>query len=223
VYALMAVLQACAGLVLLVTRRAWHAVSSGRPPPSGVSSAPAGAVLVTLLFAGVETGVESGAGIWGYLFLTGARGLAPEAAGIILSAYWAAMFTGRMVLGPAAGRAGPARVLGAAVAGVVLGAALMMMPGPAPLAVAGLIVVALAAGPVFPLLALSTARRLGPGETARTVSFQVAASAVGGALLPAGVGIAISAAGAGVLAPSLLVLGLVMCGTYRLLPRLPHR
>lgn len=225
VYGAMAAAQACVGLVLVVTRRAGRGARAGWGARAGSRDGrvPVAAVLVALLFAAVQTGIESGAGIWGYVFLTGGRELTRQAAGIALSAYWGAMFAGRMVLGPVADRAGPLRVLGGAVAGVLLGAALMIPPGPAPAAVAGLVVLGLAAGPVFPLLALTTARQLGPAGAARTVSLQVAASAVGGALLPAGMGIAISAAGAGVLAPSLLVLGLVMYGTYWLLRRLTRR
>lgn len=80
-----------------------------------------------------------------------------------VSAYWAAMFAGRAVLGPVAQRAGPARVPGWAVAGVPLGAALMAVPGPGFLAIGAL--------------------------------------------------------GARVLAPSLLVLALAMCGVHALLSR----
>lgn len=43
-----------------------------------------------------------------------------------VSAYWATMFAGRVILGPVAERAGPARVLAGAVAGVPLGAALVL-------------------------------------------------------------------------------------------------
>ena len=42
----------------------------------------------------METGIESGAGIWGYLFLTAGRGLPGPAAGVAVSAYWAMMFAG---------------------------------------------------------------------------------------------------------------------------------
>jgi hypothetical protein len=46
------------------------------------------------------------------------------------------------------------------------------------------------------------------------VSLQVAASAVGGAALPAGLGLLVGVAGPLILAPSLLVLGLAMAGLY---------
>ncbi len=55
------------------------------------------------------------------------------------------------------------------------------------------------------------------------VSLQVAASAVGSAALPAGLGLAIGAVDAGVLAPSLLVLGLAMSVLYVCLSRWPRQ
>ena len=73
-----------------------------------------------------------------------------------VSAYWAMMFAGRLVLGPVAQRLGPARVLAAAVVGIPAGAALMAAPGPGLLAVIGLMILGLAAAPVFPLLTLMT-------------------------------------------------------------------
>jgi len=107
-------------------------------------------------------------------------------------------------------------VLTAAVAGVPLGAALMALPIPGPgsgaLAVAGLMLLGLAAAPVFPLFTLTTG-------TTRMVSLQVAASAVGGAALPAGLGLAIGAAGPRVLPPSLLALSLAMGGLYAFIRR----
>jgi len=176
-------------------------------------------VAAALTFTAVETGIESGAGIWGYVFLTAGRGLAPETAGVAVSAYWAMMFAGRVVLGPVAERLGSARVLAAAVAGVPLGAVLMAVPGPGALAIAGLMILGLAAAPIFPLLTLTTGQRTG---TARMVSLQVAASAVGSAALPAGLGLAIGAVGARILAPSLLALGLAMGVLYALLSRTLH-
>jgi fucose permease len=183
-------------------------------------------VLGGLTFAAVETGIESGAGIWGYIFLTAGRGLSHDVAGVAVAAYWAMMFLGRTALGPVAERAGSPRVLAGAVAGVTLGAALMAVPGPGFVAVIGMMTLGLAAAPIFPLFTLTTAKRVGPEDVSAatwTVSLQVAASAVGSALLPAGIGLAIGVFNAKVLAPSLLVLGLSMCGVYALLSRLPSR
>jgi fucose permease len=195
--------------------------SVARPEPR---KALLGTVLGGLTFAAVETGIESGAGIWGYIFLTAGRGLSHNVAGVAVAAYWAMMFVGRAVLGPVAERVGAGRVLAGAVGGVTLGAALMVAPGPNVLAVVGMMALGLAAAPIFPLFTLTTAKRVGLGDASAatwTVSLQVAASAVGSAVLPAGIGLAIGAFNAKVLAPSLLVLGLAMCGVYGLLARWP--
>ena len=152
---------------------------------------PSPVVVSALVFSAVETGVESGAGIWGYLFLTAGRGLSVEAAGVAVSLYWAMMFIGRAVLGPVAERVGATPVLGGAVAGVLFGAALMTLPAPAYVGVIGMMVIGLAAAPIFPLLTLTTRQREGTADarnTTRTASLQVAVSAIGAAALPALIG-----------------------------------
>ena len=217
-YGVMALALAALGGVLVLARRGWRvpapAPGPGPARPSATTASP-GAALGSLSFTAVETGIESAAGIWGFLFLTAGRALPPAAAGIAVAAYWAMMFLGRVVLGPVAERLGADRVLAAAVAGVPLGAALMTLsilgpvpgPGSGALAVAGLMLLGLAAAPVFPLFTLTTG-------TTRMVSLQVAASAVGGAAIPAGLGPLLGAAGALLLAPALLALGLAMGGLY---------
>jgi fucose permease len=238
-YAIMAAALAAVALVLALTRRRWQPLApAAADPPNQVvtgeqttadparSTMPDGAelrsavrALCALGFVAVETGIESGAGIWGYLFLTAGRGLSHPVAGVAVSAYWAMMFAGRAILGPVAQRVGAHRVLAGGVVGVPLGAAVMALPGPGLVGVVGLMIVGLAAAPIFPLLTLTTAERTGAARSVRTVSLQVAASAVGGSAVPAGLGLAIQADGAGVLAPLLLVLGVAMGGWYALVSR----
>ncbi len=224
IYGLMALVLAALACVFTVRRRGWQEsphvcrAAGDKPGPATARRKPPAAA--TLTFTAVETGIESGAGIWGYVFLTAGRGLAPETAGVAVSAYWAMMFAGRVVLGPVAQRLGPARVLAVAVAGIPAGAALMTAPGPGLLAVVGLMILGLAAAPVFPLLTLMTPQWADSATGAtRMVSLQVAASAAGSAALPAGLGLAIGAVDARVLAPSLLVLGLAMGALYGCLSR----
>jgi fucose permease len=230
VYGIFGGAQAGLALLFALTSRAWAAprpVTAPAPRPArparrpGSRRPPTMAAWGALTFIAVETGLESGAGIWGYVFLTQGRGLTDVAAGAAVSAYWAMMFLGRVVLGAVAGRVGPSRVLGAAVAAVSVGCALLAVPGPGLLAVAGLMVVGLAAAPVFPLFTLTTADRVGPGDTTRMVSLQVGASAIGSAALPAGIGLAIGGLTANALGPGLLLLSLAMYALYRLLTRVP--
>lgn len=221
----MAGVIALAAAVLAVTRRRWNDGATReetsrseeiQAPAASREAAPPhrwAAVLAGITFTTVETGLESAAGVWGYVFLTSGRGLGEVAAGVAVAAYWAMMFVGRALLGPVAGRLGAARVLGGAVASVPVGALLMAIPGPAYVAVGGMMFLGLATAPVFPLLTLTTGDRAG-AHTATAVGLQVAASAVGGAALPAGIGLVIGAVSAWTLAPSLLVLSLAMCGVY---------
>lgn len=222
--------------ILAVRRQCWgHGGSSettGRwdeKSESGGSEATApvaapgrwGAVLAGIAFTTVETGVESAAGIWGYVFLTSGRGVSDVLAGVAVSAYWAMMFIGRALLGALAERFGAGRVLAGAIACVPLGALLMTVPGPALVAVAGMMVLGVAAAPIFPLLTLTTSDRVGASAT-NAVALQVAASAVGGAALPSAVGLLIGAVSAQSLGPSLLVLSLAMGGVYWLTLRTRH-
>lgn len=214
----MSAMLSVMALVLVLARRRWEP----RPRPDNTpttrrSPRPRGhlrRVLAGVTFTAVETGIEVAAGIWGYVFLTAGRGLSPTIGGVAVSAYWAMMFAGRALLGPVAERAGASRVLAAAVAGVPAGAVLMAVPGPAVVAVAGMMLLGLAAAPVFPLVTLTTANRVGEEGAAGAVSLQTAASAVGAAALPSAIGLLIGALGARAVGPALLVLGLAMCAVY---------
>lgn len=168
----------------------------------------------------IHIGIESGTGLWAYVFLTTGRGLPPETAGLAVSGFWASMFIGRVILGPIAERVGAARVLSCAVGGIGGGAAMMALSGPAVLALAGMLVLGLAAAPIFPLLTLTTAGRVGHDHADKTIGFQVAASKIGAAVLPAGMGLLIQHLGATALGPAVLALALVIATGYGLLVRL---
>jgi fucose permease len=221
----MSAVLAVAALVLAATRPRWEEFSTARqrstteperPAVTDTPGSPRSTVLAAVTFITVESGIETAAGIWGYVFLTSGRGLSAAVAGVAVSAYWAMMFAGRALLGPVAERAGASRVLAIAIAGVPAGALLMTVPGPAALAVAGMMLLGLAAAPVFPLLTLTTADRVGEGGAEMAVGLQTAASAIGSAALPSGIGLVIGVAGAQVTGPALLVLGLAMCAVYAL-------
>ncbi len=205
--------RAPAGRTEAATGRAESEDVSPRATPGGAASRRWAVIAAGISFITVEIGIESATGTWGYVFLTAGRGLPAVVAGVAVSAYWAMMFAGRALFGMLAGRLGASPVLAGSVGFVPLGALLMAVPGPAPVAVAGMMVLGLAAAPIFPLLTLTTGDRVGAsGSTA--VALQVAASAVGGAAVPSGIGVVIGAAGARALAPALLVLSLAMGGVY---------
>jgi fucose permease len=225
-YGAVALGQAGLAVAFLATTRAWR---DGRParvrrdgsPSAPVPVAPAANRTLALpavwrgaaCFA-VYAGVELGAGLWAYLLLTGARGMGEAAAGVAVSGYWGSLFAGRLLVGAVADRAGVHRVLAGGVVGLVAGAALVAVPAPGWLAVAGLVLVGLAAAPVFPLLTLTTAGRVGDRHADRAIGVQIGAAALGGTALPAGIGVLVGRFSPEVLGPCLLLLALALAALY---------
>jgi fucose permease len=201
-------------VVFALTRHLWRTVQGPQPrsssqPGSGWKAAlrlPAAVWSGVSVFA-LQTGVESGTALWAYLFLTEARAVPSGIAAAAVSGYWIALLLGRVVLGPVATRTGPRPVLVACLAGMSVGAMLLLLPGFA--SAGGIVLLGLCAAPMFPLLTLTTAERVGAGWTDRAIGLQSAASAAGSATLPALIGLLIGAFGSQVIAPSLLAFVLI--------------
>ncbi|RKR91497.1 fucose permease [Micromonospora pisi] len=235
-YGIVASAQVLLALAFVLTVRAWADRRTELPAADGASG-PAHPVRVrigaTLSLPAVWTGavafavyvaVEVGAGLWAFLLLTEGRGLSEAVAGICVSLYWGSLFVGRVVQGLVAERLGSGQVLRGSLIGMAVGAALVAVPGPAGLAVVGLAIIGFAAAPVFPLLTLTTAERVGPVHADRAIGLQIGAAGLGGALLPAGIGVLLSRVTVEALGPSLLVLSLVLLGLYHAStrPRVPE-
>ncbi|MFI6266410.1 MFS transporter [Micromonospora sp. NPDC051006] len=165
--------------------------------------------------------IEVAAGLWAFLLLTEARGLADATAGLCVSAYWGSLFLGRVVQGVVAERLGAAQVLRGSLLGMAAGAALIALPAPAWVAVAGLVVVGFAAAPVFPLLTLTTADRVGAAHADRTIGLQIGAAGLGGALVPAGIGVLLGNVSVQALGPALFVLAVGLIALHAAASRRP--
>ncbi|MGC4759670.1 MFS transporter [Micromonospora trifolii] len=232
-YGIVAAAQLVLAIAFMLTIRAWHRgvpASAGAPTEAGApaQATPAAPVLGvpvrdTLRMPAVWSGmlafmlyvaIEVSAGLWAFLLLTEGRGLSATLAGGCVSAYWGSLFVGRVVQGLMAERLGAGLVLRASLAGMAVGAALIAVPGPAVLAVLGLVVVGFAAAPVFPLLTLTTADRVGAAHADRAIGLQIGASGVGAALVPAGLGVLIGNTSVQVLGSALLVLALALIALY---------
>ncbi|MFK3984128.1 MFS transporter [Micromonospora sp. NPDC050397] len=234
-YGIVASAQALLALAFVLTVRAWDDRRTARTgtDPSGAEqeSTPVRIpVAATLRLPAVWTGavafavyvgVEVGAGLWAFLLLTEGRGLSEAAAGVCVSIYWGSLFVGRVVQGVVAERLGSGLVLRASLVGMAVGAALVAIPAPAALAVVGLAIIGFAAAPVFPLLTLTTAERVGPAHADRAIGLQIGAAGLGGAVLPAGIGLLLSRVTIEALGSALLVLSLVLLGLYLASARRP--
>ena len=153
----------------------------------------------------VYVGCEAGVGAWSFTLLRDGRGMSDGVAGAWVSAYWASLTAGRVLLGVGGDRWPEATILrGAMVLGVVAGAVLALDPFDA--GVVALVPLGLAFSVVFPALVALTPARLGPSRTARVLGYQLGASSLGGVLLPGAMGIGAEVWGVDALAPMVLTL-----------------
>ncbi|MBQ0906596.1 sugar MFS transporter [Micromonospora sp. U21] len=233
-YGIVAAAQLALATAFALTVRAWRrrdpaesgaAVATSPAPPAAQVS-----IRATLRLPAVWSGalafalyvaIEVSAGLWAFLLLTEGRGLSAAVAGGCVSAYWGSLFVGRVVQGVVAERLGARLVLRGSLAGMAFGAVLIAVPGSAAVAVLGLVVVGFAAAPVFPLLTLTTADRVGAAHADRAIGLQIGAAGVGAALVPAGLGVLIGTTSVQALGPALVVLALALVVLYELGARRP--
>ncbi len=187
-YAAIAAVLAALAVVFWTQRGRWpppQPVTSGTPAPArgGVSTAAARHLAAFFLY----TGVEVTAGQWAFAVLSEARGLATEAAGVWTGLYWSGLFGGRLAVGFVADRLGTETLIAVGTAGVVAAAvAFWALPlaGGAP----ALVLLGLAAAPVFPMMMARTAARFPLALARRLFGLQVSAAMLGAVALPAAAG-----------------------------------
>ncbi len=182
-YATIAALLAALAVLFWWTRRRWPAAdpvsASGAPGRGGLDARAARHLAAFFLY----TGIEVSAGQWAFAVLHEARGLRVEAAGVWTGLYWTSLFAGRVAVGFVADRMATDRLVGSGVVGVTAGAGLFwLLPvaGGAP----GLVVLGLAAAPIFPMLMTRTAERFPLAVARRLFGLQVSAAMLGGVALP---------------------------------------
>ncbi|MER7417574.1 MFS transporter [Micromonospora peucetia] len=222
-YGLVAAAQLVLAAAFALTVRAWRDRAPAREPAGSAAGAATVAaptavpVRETLRLPAVWLGaaafvvyvaIEVAAGLWAFLLLTEGRGLGAAVAGVCVSGYWGSLFVGRVVQGVVAERLSVAVVLRGSLVAMAAGAVLVALPAPAWVAVTGLFVVGFAAAPVFPLLTLTTAERVGAAHADRTIGLQIGAAGLGAALVPAGIGVLLGNTSVELLGPALVVLAL---------------
>jgi fucose permease len=208
------VLAACFGLTL----RRWNGEhrSDGASLPEPVIAASNASTLrltvvrySTAIFF-VYTGIEATAGAWAYSLLTESRGVPMMTAGVWVSLYWGALTMGRILSAMIAGRLSVRLLLRCCIAGQAAGALLVWLNLSTLSSFLGLALIGLASAPIFPTLIASTPDRIHRNHLANAVGFQIAAAVLGQSLLPALVGIMARRLGLEVVAPMLLMAGLLL-------------
>lgn len=142
-------------------------------------------MLLFLLYAGCEVSF----GTWAYILLTDARGAHPELAGLLVGGYWASFTAGRISAGVLAKHTGMNQLV---TINLVTAFCLTALLWWNPLPLASLLAVpltGLAIAPIFPALVSETSGRVGTRFSANTIGMQMAASALGIALVPGVTGV----------------------------------
>lgn len=164
---------------------------------------------------------ELGTGLWAASILVTQRGLSAATAGGWVSLYYGAITVGRFAVGLVANRLGNRRLIRLGLLLAMAGAVLFAVPGlPAPLSLAGLVLMGLGCAPIYPSMMHETARRFPADLTATVIGRQVGFSYLGGAIVPAACGVLAAAAGLGAVMPALVLILLALLATTERLNRL---
>ncbi len=203
-YIIGLVVQSVLAAVFAASVRRWPRTAGSAPgelpEPGPVPAEPGGQrqkrgiggrAIGGLVLVAVESGLESAAGLWAFVFLFdgGGAGLGARTAGLVVSGYWIALVVGRVVLGAVAERTGTWPVVAGAAAAAIAAAALVASGRPAA-AAGGIVLLGLAVAPIYPLLVLTSGERTAPAAVDRLVGFQAGASTVGSVAVAGGIGAA---------------------------------
>ena len=182
------VLQLALLVAYVLLRNDWAPVPKHADAAEGTEPLDRVALGIMLGLFLLYVGLESGIGAWSFTLLTDGRGMSDGTAGAWMSAYWLSLTVGRVLLGFVGGRFAPNSLLSGSV-GVAVGGCVLLWLDPGGVGVVALVPVGLACASVFPILVVVTPERLGAHRVARAIGLQIAASSVGGVLLPAGLGV----------------------------------
>lgn len=213
-YVIVALLQLAMGLVVFLRAGGWRmeAAESETPIPAARRSTRATLarpiVWVNIAVFFFYAGIEVTAGNWSYSIFTGARGVAPEVAGLMTGLYWGSFTVGRIFFGIVANRFAVVPTIRAMAVTGIAAAALFWWNPVNWVGFAGLIILGFALAPVFPLLMTATPLRLGNADANNAIGFQVAAASFGIGVLPGLAGALADRVGLEIVGP-FMVAGLV--------------
>jgi fucose permease len=230
-YGLTAAVQSVLAVAFAVTARSWRTPGDALQEEATREASRGNAArtlrLPTVWMGAVTfalyTGTEVAVALWTFTLLTEGRDLSTGAAGTCVAAYWGALFVGRVVYGVIADRLPGRQGLAACLAGMSAGALVAVLPAPAWVTVFGVMMIGLFAAPVFPLLTLTTAERVGADHAGPAVGMQIGAASLGAVVFPGLLGLLVGRVGTGVIAPSFLVLTLLVPLAYVLTVRMAGR
>lgn len=226
-YLIVGIAQVALAVCFALTARAWpradgalHAASMSEAASMRATLALPAAWLGMAVFV-AYAGLEASIGAWTYTLLTEGRGMPPGDAGLLASLFWGGMTAGRLLAAAGGGLVAAHHLLRATMLLAGAGTLIVVAGMGAAATGIGLLLAGVACGPIFPSLIASTPGRVGAAHAANAVGFEIAASALGLALVPGIVGVAGARFGMETIARLFVLLAGILIVTYRLLDRPP--
>lgn len=189
-YLLTALVQGLIVAVLLLSLPLWGRPTSGNGSETETAAlslrevlAIPGAKEVMLCFFGY-CALESTAGLWAASYLTLARDIPAETAAGFAALFYLGITAGRAVSGWLAPRLGDDGMIRLGLWGIGLGLAALLLPGPAAVSLAGLVIIGLGCAPIYPSIIHSTPAHFGAHRSQAVIGVQMASAYVGSMAMP---------------------------------------
>ena len=189
-YLLTALVQGLIVAVLLLSLPLWGRPTSGKGSETETAAlslrevlAIPGAKEVMLCFFGY-CALESTAGLWAASYLTLARDIPAETAAGFAALFYLGITAGRAVSGWIAPHLGDDGMIRLGLWGIGLGLAALLLPGPAAVSLAGLVIIGLGCAPIYPSIIHSTPAHFGAHRSQAVIGVQMASAYVGSMAMP---------------------------------------
>ncbi len=154
--------------------------------------------------------LESSAGLWAASWLVETRGVSPNAAAGYAALFYLGITGGRAVSGFISERLGDTKMIRLGQGIVLLGIAMLLVPGSVMLARAGLVTIGIGCAPIYPSVIHSTPDRFGPENSQSLVGIQMASAYIGSMFGPKVFGLISDALSLGVFPFYLAAITIVM-------------
>jgi fucose permease len=141
-------------------------------------------VLMSMLLFFLYTGIEASLGFWVYSLLTQSRGIPSAIAGFWAGGYWAFFTVGRIAAGFFASRVRIHSIVIGSLCLILAGSIALWWDPSSTISLGAIILIGLAAAPVFPSMVSGTKNRVGTRYASNTVGMQMTAAGLGMAFLP---------------------------------------
>ena len=189
-YLLTALVQGLIVAVLLLSLPLWGRPTSGNGSETETAALSLREVLtipgakeVMLCFFGY-CALESTAGLWAASYLTLARDIPAETAAGFAALFYLGITAGRAVSGWIAPHLGDDGMIRLWLWGIGLGLAALLLPGPAVVSLAGLVIIGLGCAPIYPSIIHSTPAHFGAHRSQAVIGVQMASAYVGSMAMP---------------------------------------